>query len=649
MIAAEESLVMRRAAAVSIVVLSGLFSSSGRAQQPQTPQTRPQDLKTTAEASGFSSTSTYDDVVKFMKAMDEASTNIFYGTYGRTFEGRDMPIAIVGTGLTDMTPASVKATNKLRVHIQGNIHAGEVEGKESAQILLREFVKGLHGDWLTSTVFLITPIFNADGNEKFALNNRGSQHGPINGMGTRANGQGLNINRDFMKLETPEAQAFVKLWNDYDPHVGFDLHTSNGSQHAYYLTYSPPLNPNTSPLIMKMMKDEWFPFITKSIKAQYGWDTFYYGNAPGRGGGRGGAPAAPPAATAATPPARAGGPPATTIPPPAAGAARGTAAPAPPSDLRAWGTFEHVPRFHNNYVGMRNRFALLSEAYSYATFEDRIKATNRFMDAALTFAHRNADRIKKACAAADAERVIAKVDSTRSQMARGGVIEILMGETIQEQNPRSGANMNRRIDVVHPEQMIDMLWFSPSKTESVGREYYVPADATKAIALLQQHGVRMRQLTQPVVAVEQFVITANTAGRGGGGGRGRGGAAEPGRAAGAGDPGRAAGAGNPGRAAGAGDPGRAGAQGRAGGGTGRGGGFSPDTGDHQLRSLDGSWQPATGVTVPAGAWAVPMDQPLARLAFYLLAPTSDDGLTAWNFLDDKLGPDARTYPITRKR
>ena len=140
-----------------------------------------------------------------------------------------MPMAVVGTGLKDASAAAVKGSGKLRVHIQGNIHAGEVEGKESAQILLREFALGQHKDWLQSMVFLITPIFNADGNEKFALNNRQRQNGPINGMGTRPNAQGLNINRDFMKLDTPEGKAFVKLWVDYDPQVGFDLHTSDGS------------------------------------------------------------------------------------------------------------------------------------------------------------------------------------------------------------------------------------------------------------------------------------------------------------------------------------------------------------------------------------------------------------------------------------
>lgn len=523
-------------------------------------------LKTTAEASDFKSTSSYDDVVKFMKAVDEASPNVFYTTYGTTFEGRAMPAAVVGTGLKDATPASVKATGKLRVHIQANIHAGEVEGKASSQLLLREFATGQHADWLRSMVFVVTPIFNADGNEKMSLTNRGRQNGPINGMGTRYQGQNLNINRDFMKLETPEARAFVKLWNDYDPHVGFDLHTSNGSYHAYHLTYSPPLNPNTSGAIMTLMKDEWFPFVTKNIKARHGWDTFYYGNVPGPGrGGRGGGPGTPPA-PAAKPPE--------------------------PAGPRTWASFEHVPRFHNSYVGMRNRFALLSEAYSYLTFEDRIKATQYFVEEALNFAHQNADRIKKACAAADQEALIGRQLATRGRLKRGGMVEILMGEVEDEKNPNNGAVMNRRKDVSRPEQMIDMLWFEPAATELAATEYYVPADATSSLELLRAHGVQMRTLTQPVRGVEQFVITGNTT-----------------------------------------RPVQTG---------------SIDFGQHALRTLEGSWQAAPEMTVPAGAFAISLKQPLARLAFYLLEPASDDGLATWNVLDDRL-KDAKTYPILRKK
>jgi hypothetical protein len=518
------------------------------------------DLKTTAEASDYKSTSTYDDVVKFMKAVDAASPIIHYTTYGTTHEGRAMPMAVVGTGLKDAGAAAVRGSGKLRVHIQGNIHAGEVEGKESAQILLREFATGQHKDWLQSMVFLITPILNADGNEKFAVNNRQRQHGPINGMGTRPNAQGLNINRDFMKLDTPEGKAFVKLWVDYDPQVGFDLHTSDGSFHGYHLTYSPPLNPNTSDTIMKMMKDEWFPFVTKNIKAKHGWETFYYGNVStpgGRGRGRG----------------RGAEPPATPPPPPQ------------PTGPPEWRTFEHVPRFHNSYVGIRNRFALLSEAYAYATFEDRIKATNYFMEEALNFAHANAARIKKAAADADREKIVGTSLATSARIKRGGMIEILMGEVEDEKNPVSGAVMNRRKDVVKPEQMVDMLWFEPVTTETAPTAYYVPATATKAIEHLKAHGIQMQQVTVSG-DIEAFDITANTAGQ--------------------------------------------------------------NFEGHAIRRLEGKWGTPPD-TKPGGKyWEVRMNQPLARLAFYFLEPMSDDGLVAWNYLDDQL-TDTKVYPILRRR
>jgi hypothetical protein len=545
------------------------------------------DLKTTAEATGFKSTSTYDDVVKFMKAVDEASPLIHYTTYGTTTEGRAMPMAVVGTGLKDASPAAVKASGKLRVHIQANVHAGEVEGKEAALVLLREFALGGHADWLQSMVFLVTPIYNADGNEKFALTNRQRQNGPINGMGTRANAQNLNINRDYMKLDTPEAKAFVKLWVDYDPQVGFDLHTSDGSAHGYLLTYSPPLNPDTSPAIMKIMTDEWFPFVTKNMKSKHGWDSYYYGNASTPGGGRGrgrGAEPPPP-----SPPASAG-----QAPTPAASAGQATTSsagqpptPTAPPGPREWRTFEHVPRFHNNYVGLRNRFGLLSEAYAYATFEDRIKATNYFMEEALTFANQNAARLKKAVADADREKLAGAVLATTAKFKRGGMVEILMGEVENETNPVNGAVMNRRKDVVKPEQMVDMMWFEPATTETAPRGYYLPPNLTKVVDLLKAHGVQIEEVRGALKeSLDGFRITANTQ-------------------------------------------------------------AASTFEGHTIRKVEGQWGAKLDMRPPTSGWVVYTNQPLGRLAFYLLEPASDDGLVAWNFLDDVLKDATTFYPILR--
>ena len=104
--------------------------------------------------------------------------------------------------------------------------------------------------------------------------------------------------------------------------------------------------------------------------------------------------------------------------------------------------------------------------------------------------------------------------ATSAKLKRGGMVEILMGEVENETNPVNGAVMNRRKDVVKPEQMVDMLWFEPATTETVPSAYYVPADATKAIELLKAHGIQMQERScSSAGGVEGFAIAANTAGQ----------------------------------------------------------------------------------------------------------------------------------------
>ena len=453
-----------------------------------------------------------------------------------------MPLAVVGAA--DASPEAVRRTGKLRVYIQGNIHAGEVEGKESAQMLLRELAEGKHADWLGSMVLLVAPIYNADGNERMSLTSRGRQHGPMAGQGQRPNAQGYDLNRDHMKLDSPEGRAVVKLMNDYDPHVSMDLHTTNGTRHAYHLTYAPPLNPATDPAIVDLLRKDWLPSVTRTIKTKYDWDYYYYGNVEGRG-------------------------------------------PAGAPDERAWKSFDSRPRFNNNYIGLRNRVAILSEAYSYDTFEDRIKATNRFVEEVLAYAHAHAARIRALTAAADKKQLPGSRLPLRAELERApGLVEILMGDVVQEKNPHDGHLMDRRVDVRKPERMPEYGTFKATHTERVPSVYYLPATLTKAIDHLRAHGVRATPLARATtVRLEEFQITGST--------------------------------------------------------------VAEEFQGHRERTLQGTWVAAER-QLPAGTLRVDMTQPLARLAFYLLEPRSDDGLVDWNILDDAIG-DAKVFPIVRSR
>jgi hypothetical protein len=495
------------------------------------------NLRTRPERTDFAETSRYDDVTSFLATVDGASNLVHLTNFGYSFEGRSLPLAVVGR-IADARPDTVKRSGRLRVFIQANVHAGEVEGKDAMLALVRDMARGSHAAWLDSMVLLIAPIYNADGNEKVTLTNRGQQHGPIGGMGTRANAQNLNINRDYMKLETPEARSMVRLLNEYDPHIMMDLHTTNGSRHAYYLTYETPNNPAVDPAIATFAQQQWMPWVTKTVKSKYDWDFHAYGNVSGQ------------------------------------------------APERAWTTVEDLPRYSHNYWGIRNRFGILSETYSYATFKDRIAGVTRFVEEVLNFAHANAATIKTTAAEADARPLAGQRLSLQSKAKRSAeMVEILMGETTDEVNPFTGRTMQRRLDVRKPERMWEFATFESTEGERVPSAYYIPASLKAVADRLSAHGIRFERLDAPAtVQVEVFQIESTET------------AAQA---------------------------------------------FE----NHRERTVAGRYASAQQ-TIPVGAWRVPMNQPLARLAFYLLEPRSNDSLLTWNVLDDAL-KDAKTYPILR--
>jgi hypothetical protein len=520
---------------VSVIALLQLFIVSASAQRR--PAADLSALKTTPERTNYEQTSRYEEVRAFLSTVDQSSDIVHVTSFGHSFEGRPLPLAVVGR-VVDARPATVRASGKLRVYIQANVHAGEVEGKESAQALVRAIALGRHATWLDSMVLLVAPIYNADGNERVSLANRGPQHGPIGGMGTRANAQGLNINRDYMKLETPEARSMVKLLNDYDPHVMLDLHTTNGSRHAYHLTYEVPNNPAADSAIVQLSQKEWMPAVIRAVRSKYKWEFHSYGNVEGQ------APA------------------------------------------RVWRTVEDLPRYSHNYWGLRNRFGILSETYSYLTFRDRITAASGFLEEVLDFAHTNAARLRRIAEDTDNRPLIGQELSLRSKSKRSGqMVEILMGETEEEINPYSGRVMQRRRDVRNPEMMWEEATFESTETERVPAAYYVPAELKAVVERLQTHGIRLERLTRSAaLQLEEFQIESSQVSQ-------------------------------------------------------------QTVENHRERTVTGKYAPVER-TLPAGTYRVAMNQPLARLAFYLIEPRSNDGLLTWNFLDQN---NPITYPILRTR
>jgi hypothetical protein len=240
----------------------------------------------------------------------------------------------------------------------------------------------------------------------------------------------------------------------------------------------------------------------------------------------------------------------------------------------------------SNYIGLRNRFGILGEAFAYATFQDRTLISRWFVEAILDFASGHAGEIRARTEAADARSLVGDSLSLRATFQRSSApVSILMGEVVEERNPFSGEIMLRRTDVQTPTEMYEYGTFSPTEKEMVAAAYLLPPGQRVLLERLEAHGIRSSVLPQETsVEVQEFLVDSVTT--------------------------------------------------------------SPrEYEGHQEQTAFGGYRTVTA-TLERGTVVVRLDQPLARVAFGLLEPRSDDGFVAWGFLTDELAA-GKPYPVTR--
>jgi hypothetical protein len=558
---------------------------------------------TRAERTNFTETSHYDDVVAFLDSLKTLGADIEIGSIGKTIEGRSLPYVIASRPLVK-TPAEARRLNRPIAYIQANIHAGEVEGKEAMLSLLRDLLFDKKKNVLDSIVLIVQPIYNADGNERFAPQgrNRGAQNGPEM-VGTRQNAQGWNLNRDYIDLDAPESRGSVAMLNAWNPDLFMDLHTTDGSVHGYALTYSPPLTPtavNVLPYATKMLAE-----IRRRMLDREGFYVNDYGDfsrprpdgrgaAPGGalgggGFGRGAAPTT--AAESAAARGRRG-----------AGGRGGPSleqmiADSIPTSGWVFSTYEPFARYGTNYYGLRNRIAILSEAFSHDPFARRVASTYDFVSEILSYVAEHKGEVMNVGKQGDA-KVIAWGNnpstspklSLRSRMDTTRIEDVRVEEvtTLTDSSKREpGMGMRQRTGIIKNVRMPVMASFTPTLTSTLPFAYAFDEKTAKAIApYLRMHGITVEQLSAPAkVSMQTFrVDTVMDRGR-----------SETSR---------------------------------------------------MMKDVGGTWNAATDEQLPAGTYVVRAAQPYGLLAFYLLEPESEDGLMQWSFYDGIVAPHTN-FPVTR--
>lgn len=420
--------------------------------------------QTKPERTGGAETSSYADVLGFVDSLQRAGASIRVGTLGQSPEGRRIPYLVVARPMVD-DPGAAERSGKPVLYIQGNIHSGEVEGKEALQMLVRDLTVGPLRPLLDSVIVLAVPIYNIDGNEKFGPGerNRAGQNGPAI-VGPSTNGQGLNLNRDYVKLEGPETRGALALIAAWDPDFFIDLHTTDGSYHGYALTYATGLNPN-SPPANDYMRDRFLPTIRDRIRRRHKEEMFWYGNFRNQ---------------------------------------------EPDSLVAGWETYDARPRFGTNSFGMRGRLAILSEGYSNNPFPQRIEATYNFLREVLSLAAEQKGQLKAAVRASAGWHPDSVV--VRSVYAPPVIQEVIAEITTADSDGSSGFSRRKRTGVFKTIRMPTFLWYTAARSEALPAAYLVPPQYADLVQLLRRQDVVVERLRDPWQGqVEGFQLDSVTA------------------------------------------------------------------------------------------------------------------------------------------
>ena len=508
-------------------------------------------LETAAERSNYEKTSTYDEVMDFLFEAQKRSDKINIIRFATSTEGRMIPLVIISSeGIKN--PLELKLTSKPAVLLMANIHAGEVEGKEALQMLIREIISGADEGILDTQVILALPIFNADGNDKFGKNRH--DIGPAL-AGVRFNGQQLDLNRDAIKLESPEMRALIKLFNEWDPVLFVDMHTTNGSYHQEPVTYSPQLCPNSDPQLVDYMWKKFLPTVTETLKKKYGYDSIPYGNFVDR-----------------------------------------------EQPEKGWEGDAYAARYNTNYVGMRNRFSILDENYSYADFKTRVMVSLSFVKSILFYTRQNIREMQKMVTAAD---IKTQTVYCKENFALEYKVEKLMEFTIKsyvfEKEPIKPEDRNKyppwvkdfivkKTDVLKDYKVDYFAKPVPTRNISLPEAYIILPFHDEVIQALKNHGIAVERIRKPIqTTAENFVIEklelATQLFQG-----------------------------------------------------------------HVLLTVKGHYDEVE-VTIPADSYFVSMKQPLARLIPVMLEPESEDSLINWGFFNREIVAQwtgrINLYPIYR--
>ena len=383
-------------------------------------------------------------------------------SYGVTDAGKPLHLFVMSKD-GDFDPESVKASGKSVVLINNGIHPGEPEGIDASIWFADDLLRNHKGMFslLDHCVVCIIPVYSVGGCLNRSAYHRTGQTTPKK-CGHRGNAKNLDLNRDFVKMDTKNAKAFAEIFHAWDPDTFLDTHTTNGSDHKYVITliaYQPEALPQPlSDFYRNRLIPHLYDYMSETPYELIPYVT-YRNESPKSG-------------IALDP---------------------------------------QQPRFSTGYVGLFNTLGFMTENHIYKPFPDRVRSVYHFLNALVGFTNDHAEEIirlrKEAKEQVSDKRTYVtdwKLDTTRFRMIRFKGYEGERGISPVTGLERFGFNREKPYDTMVP--FYD--YHLPKKSIDAPDYYVVPSAWEEVVDRLKSNRVEMERLkNDSVIQVERYFIS----------------------------------------------------------------------------------------------------------------------------------------------
>lgn len=235
-------------------------------------------------------------------------------------------------------------SDQVKILINNGIHPGEACGVEASLNLANKILNEnlLHQK---NVIVAIIPAYNIGGMLNRGSYSRANQNGPKE-YGFRGNAKNLDLNRDFIKMDSKNAFAFVQLFHSYDPDIFIDTHTTNGSDHQYTLTLISSQKDKMNPRLSEFNETTFLPSLYKSMEQKgHGMIPYVY-----------------------------------------------SLKKVPKDGIHA---FLETPRYSSGYTNLFNCLSYITEAHVFKPFKERVIQTRSFLESIITLSDQHSKEIKQ--------------------------------------------------------------------------------------------------------------------------------------------------------------------------------------------------------------------------------------------------------------